>query len=301
MIDFMCALEDSRQRVNASLERYFHSLVAGEQAQLVQAMRYSALLGGKRLRPFLVYQTGKLFGITLASLDVPASAIECIHAYSLIHDDLPAMDNDTLRRGLPTCHVKFGETIAILAGDALHTLAFSILADADLPEILPRDRLKMISTLAAASGADGMCLGQAMDLAMEEQQMSSTHLEIIHQHKTGSLIRAAVRIGALAAGERSNSALCYLDHFATTIGLAFQVQDDILDVVGDSQITGKWQGKDYKLSKSTYPSLLGLDMACTKAHDLYKEALTSLECVAELGYNTTTLVALARYVIERKK
>ncbi|MGP4123231.1 MAG: (2E,6E)-farnesyl diphosphate synthase [Sodalis sp. (in: enterobacteria)] len=300
MTDFARALEDSRQQVDAALEHYFYTL-ASQQARLIQAMRYGALLGGKRLRPFLVYQTGRLFGLTSDSLDAPASAIECIHAYSLIHDDLPAMDNDALRRGLPTCHVKFGETTAILAGDALQTLAFSILADAEMPEVCQQDRLQMISTLAAASGANGMCLGQTLDWAAEGQKVSAACLETIHRQKTGALIRAAVRMGALAAGEYGSPALGYLDSFAAAIGLAFQIQDDILDVVGDSQTTGKRQGADQKLGKSTYPALLGLDMARAKAKALYHESLASLECVAALSYDTDTLVALARYIIERNK
>ncbi|OZI14155.1 (2E,6E)-farnesyl diphosphate synthase [Sodalis-like symbiont of Philaenus spumarius] len=300
MTDVARVLEHSRQQVDAALERYLSAL-ANPQKPLIQAMRHGALLGGKRLRPFLVYQTGRLFWLTAASLDAPAAAIECIHAYSLIHDDLPAMDNDALRRGLPTCHVKFGEPIAILAGDALQTLAFSILADVDMPEVSLQDRLQMISALAAASGADGMCFGQALDLEAEGQQVSATRLETIHRHKTGALIRAAVRMGGLAAGERGGPALRYLDRFATAIGVAFQVQDDILDVVGDSQTTGKRQGADQALGKSTYPALLGLDMAQAKAQDLYHESLASLECVAALGYDTTMLVALARYIIERDK
>lgn len=300
MTDFSRTLGNSRQQVDAALERYLSAL-PNPQAPLIQAMRHGALLGGKRLRPFLVYQTGRLFGLTAASLDAPAAAIECIHAYSLIHDDLPAMDNGARRRGLPTCHVKFGETTAILAGDALQTLAFSILADAEMPEVSPQDRLQMFSALATASGADGMCLGQALDLAAEGQQVSAARLETIHRHKTGALIRAAVRMGVLAAGERGGPALRYLDRFAAAIGLAFQVQDDILDVVGDSQTTGKQQGADQALGKSTYPALLGLKMARAKAQELYHKSLASLECVAALGYDTCTLVALARYIIERDK
>lgn len=300
MTDFARELQNSHQQVNAALERYLCAL-SSQQAPLIQAMRHGALLGGKRLRPFLVYQTGRLFGLKPASLDAPAAAIECIHAYSLIHDDLPAMDNDALRRGLPTCHVKFGETTAILAGDALQTLAFSILADADLPGVSPQDQLKMISVLASASGADGMCLGQAWDLESEGERMSATRLETIYKHKTGALIRAAVRMGVLAAGERGEPALNYLDRYAATIGLAFQVHDDILDIVGDSQSTGKQQGADQELSKSTYPALLGLDRARTKAQTLYHESLASLECVAALGYDTVTLVSLARYIVERDR
>ncbi|UVK77965.1 MAG: geranyl diphosphate/farnesyl diphosphate synthase [Sodalis sp. Fse] len=300
MTDFFRELQDSHHQVDAALDRYLLTLF-NQQAPLVQAMRYGVLLGGKRLRPFLVYQTGRLFGLMPVSLDAPAAAIECIHAYSLIHDDLPAMDNDALRRGQPTCHIKFGETTAILAGDALQTFAFSILAEAAMPAVAIQDRLKMIATLASASGADGMCFGQELDLAAEGQQVSVARLESIHRYKTGLLIRTAVRMGVLAAGKCGSLVLNFLDRYAAAIGLAFQVQDDILDVVGNSQMTGKQQGADQRLGKSTYPALLGLDLARSKAHDLYHESLASLECVAALGYDTTTLVALARYIIERNK
>lgn len=300
MTDFARALQDSHQQVDTALERYLCAL-SSQKTPLIQAMRHGTLLGGKRLRPFLVYQTGQLFGLKSESLDAPAAAIECIHAYSLIHDDLPAMDNDSLRRGLPTCHVKFGETTAILAGDALQTLAFSILADADLPNVSPQDQLKMISVLSSASGADGMCLGQALDLAAERQQVSATRLEEIHRHKTGALIRAAVRMGVLAAGKRGRPTLNHLDRYASAIGLAFQVHDDILDVIGDIKSTGKQQGADQELGKSTYPALLGLDRAMAKAQDLYHESIASLKCVSALGYDTVTLVSLARYIVERDK
>ncbi len=162
-------------------------------------MRHGALLGGKRLRPFLVYTTGQMFGVSLANLDAPAAAVECIHAYSLIHDDLPAMDDDDLRRGQPTCHIKFGEANAILAGDALQTLAFSILADAEMPDVALRDRLAMVSELATASGVAGMCGGQSLDLEAEGKHVDLQALEQIHRHKTGALIRAAVRLGARLA------------------------------------------------------------------------------------------------------
>ncbi|UDG79820.1 (2E,6E)-farnesyl diphosphate synthase [Candidatus Steffania adelgidicola] len=300
MSDFARALEDSRKKVDAVLEHYLNALPR-QQAPLIKAMRHGTLLGGKRLRPFLVYQTGRLFGLPSINLDAPAAAIECIHAYSLIHDDLPAMDNDKLRRGLPTCHVKFGETIAILAGDALQTLAFSILADAEMPEVSLQDRLKMISILASASGAKGMCLGQALDITLAEKQVSPKSLEIMHRHKTGKLIRAAVRLGMLAPGQYNSVTGRYLDRFAETIGLAFQVQDDILDIVGDSHSTRKQQGQNQKIDKITYPALLGLDMARVKAKALYDASLASLKSIASLGYNIAPLVALARYIIERDK
>lgn len=263
MTDFSAQLHARHQRANRVLSQFISALPF-QSSPLVNAMGYGSLLGGKRLRPFLVYTTGELFGMPLESLDAPAAAVECIHAYSLIHDDLPAMDNDDLRRGQPTCHIKFGEASAILAGDALQTLAFSILSDAPMPLVTERSRLAMLSELAQASGVAGMCGGQALDLAAEGHQVDLAALEQIHRHKTGALIRAAIRLGALAAGEPGRAGLPYLDRYADAIGLAFQVQDDILDVVGDSATTGKRQGADQQLGKSTYPGLLGLERAREK-------------------------------------
>lgn len=295
---FSQQLRDRQQRVDGVLEAYVTALPFAD-TPLVQAMRHGSLLGGKRMRPYLVYASGQLFGLNLSNLDAPAAAIECIHAYSLIHDDLPAMDDDDLRRGQPTCHIKFGEANAILAGDALQTLAFSILADADMPDVAANDRLSMISELARASGVAGMCAGQALDLAAEGQHVDLPALELIHRHKTGALIRAAVRLGALAAGAPGRAALPLLDRYAQAIGLAFQVQDDILDVIGDTQTLGKRQGADQQLGKSTYPALLGLEGAQAKAKDLYLEAVAALEELATHSYNTAPLLALARFVIER--
>ncbi|MFZ1872858.1 MAG: (2E,6E)-farnesyl diphosphate synthase [Chania sp.] len=298
MSDFHHQLQAFRQRSDRALLDYIAPLPFNS-GKMVEAMRHGALLGGKRLRPFLVYATGQMFGLSLNNLDAPAAAVECIHAYSLIHDDLPAMDDDDLRRGQPTCHVKFGEANAILAGDALQTLAFSILADADMPDVAIRDRLAMISELATASGVAGMCGGQSLDLEAEGQHVDLAALEQIHRHKTGALIRAAVRLGALAAGEPGRAALPQLDRYAAAIGLAFQVQDDILDVVGETEKIGKRQGADQQHGKSTYPALLGLDSARAKAWDLYQEALAALESLAAQSYNTAPLRALASFIIER--
>ena len=295
---FSHQLRELQKRVDGVLEGYVAELPFSD-TPLVAAMHHGSLLGGKRLRPYLVYASGQLFGLQLTSLDAPAAAIECIHAYSLIHDDRPAMDDDDLRRGQPTCHVKFGEANAILAGDALQTLAFSILADVEMPEVAVSDRLSMISELARASGVAGMCAGQALDLEAEGKQVDLQALERIHRHKTGALIRAAVRIGALAAGARGRAALPLLDRYAEAIGLAFQVQDDILDVIGDTHTLGKRQGADQQLGKSTYPALLGLEGAQTKAKDLYQEAVAALDELATHSYNTAPLLALARFVIER--
>ncbi|CAI1713024.1 Farnesyl diphosphate synthase [Serratia quinivorans] len=295
---FSDQLQVLRQRADRTLLNFIAPLPFND-GNMVAAMRHGALLGGKRLRPFLVYTTGQMFGVSLNNLDAPAAAVECIHAYSLIHDDLPAMDDDDLRRGQPTCHIKFGEANAILAGDALQTLAFSILADADMPDVALRDRLAMVSELATASGVAGMCGGQSLDLEAEDRQIGLEALEQIHRHKTGALIRAAVRLGALAAGEPGRAALVQLDRYAAAIGLAFQVQDDILDVVGETEKIGKRQGADQQHGKSTYPALLGLDSAKAKAWDLYQEALAALDTLAAQSYNTAPLRALASFIIER--
>ncbi|WP_426607422.1 (2E,6E)-farnesyl diphosphate synthase [Pantoea anthophila] len=299
-MDFVRLLDAYQQQVNAALTRFIAPLPF-QSSPLVNAMHYGALLGGKRLRPFLVYATGEMLRADPASLDAPAAAVECIHAYSLIHDDLPAMDDDALRRGQPTCHIKYGEDTAILAGDALQTLAFSILTDAVMPGVSAEYRLRMISELANASGVAGMCGGQALDLAAEGKSVDLDQLEQIHRHKTGALIRSAVRLGAFTAGDAGREALPLLDRYAEAIGLAFQVQDDILDVVGDTAVIGKRQGADQQLGKSTYPSLLGLENARAKARDLYQEALDALELLAAHSYNTTALQALASFIIERDK
>ncbi|AXN32688.1 (2E,6E)-farnesyl diphosphate synthase [Vibrio coralliilyticus] len=290
------ALTSLQQRNNRQLERWLNQLPHQEQP-LIEAMRYGLLLGGKRARPFLVYITGQMLGCKLEELDTPASAIECIHAYSLIHDDLPAMDDDELRRGQPTCHIKFDEATAILTGDALQTLAFTILADGELSSEAETYRIKMVKALAEASGANGMCLGQALDLAAEGQKVSLAELENIHRNKTGALMKCAIRLGALAAGQKGSEILPQLDQFADAVGLAFQVQDDILDIISDTETLGKPQGSDQDLDKSTYPALLGLEGAINKAHTLLTEALQALEAIP---YNTELLEEFARYVIERK-
>ncbi|WP_387464487.1 (2E,6E)-farnesyl diphosphate synthase [Photorhabdus sp. RM323S] len=296
-IQFKEQLKTCQQRVNNVLTNTLSSLVFAN--PLVQTMQYGALLGGKRLRPFLVYATGDMFGLSANNLDAPAAAVECIHAFSLIHDDLPAMDNDDLRRGQPTCHIKFGEAHAILAGDALQSLAFEILSKREMPDVTATDRLKMLSELATASGIAGMCGGQALDLEAEGKQIDLHALEQIHRHKTGALIRCAIRMGAYGAGQSGHDALPELDQYAQAIGLAFQVHDDILDVIGDTEMIGKRRGSDQQLRKSTYPALLGLEQAQKKAHELYQEALEALNKLEEKSYNTTMLRALASFIIER--
>lgn len=299
-MDFNQQLQACVEQANDALRRFIDPLPF-QNTPLVEAMQYGALLGGKRLRPFLVYATGRMFGVSQQTLDAPAAAVECIHAYSLMHDDLPAMDDDDLRRGLPTCHIKFGEANAILAGDALQTLAFSILTEAPMADVAAEDRLAMVATLAHASGVAGMCGGQALDLAAENEQVSLEGLEQIHRHKTGALICAAVKMGALSAGQRGRDALPLLERYAQCVGLAFQVQDDILDVVGDTATLGKRQGADQQLGKSTYPALLGLEQARTKARDLIDDARQALSLLSAQSLDTTALEALANYIIQRDK
>ncbi len=284
-----------RQRIDALLQRHIDEL-SDIAPTLKAAMRHGLLLGGKRVRPFLVYATGNLLGVADELLDGPAAAIECIHAYSLIHDDLPAMDDDDLRRGHPTVHKAFDEATAVLAGDALQTLAFSILADHPLPDVLAKNQLLMLSQLARASGYAGMCGGQALDLAAEGQQVALDALEQIHRHKTGALIECAVTLGALCHHQIQADQLASLQQYAAAIGLAFQVQDDILDITSDTATLGKPQGSDLALEKSTYPALLGLEAARELARDLHRQALAA---IAPLPYNTHILRAFADYIVER--
>ncbi|MFN6970071.1 MAG: (2E,6E)-farnesyl diphosphate synthase [Rheinheimera sp.] len=264
--------------------------------QLHAAMRYSLLSGGKRVRPFLVYCVGQMLGAKIEDLDAPAAAIECLHTYSLIHDDLPAMDNDDLRRGRPTCHKAFNEATAILAGDALQAFAFELLSSHDYQQVEYKNRLQMVQQLALQSGYSGMCGGQAIDLAHTNKQMTVEALEAMHQLKTGALIECAVQLAWLASPATNDSERCSLVRYARALGLAFQVQDDILDIEGDTATLGKPQGSDQQANKATYPSLLGLPAAKTKAQQLFAEAN---EALTMLPYDTQPLRAFAHYVIAR--
>ncbi|MHB8678383.1 MAG: polyprenyl synthetase family protein [Rudaea sp.] len=266
-----------------------------EPAPLHRAMRYAVLGSGKRLRPALVYATGSALGAPLDALDPAAIAVEIIHAYSLVHDDLPAMDDDKLRRGRPTCHVAFGEAMAILAGDALQALAFEILA-ADVAQHAST-HVEMLRTLAAACGSHGMAGGQALDLAAVGKTLTPDALDRMHEHKTGALIRASVRLGALAAGSTDAALLAALDAYGHAIGLAFQIRDDILDVEGESSIIGKTAGKDTAQAKPTYPAILGIDASRARLAQLTHAAIAAL---APLGGRAKELTELARYVAERE-
>ena len=284
-------LKRLQERINTFLVTYITQFSS---TKLQQAMSYSLLAGGKRIRPILVYLTGQMFDCSLAKLDEAAAAIEMIHTYSLIHDDLPAMDNDNLRRGKPTCHIKYGHAEAILAGDALQSLAFSLLSESQ--HLNNQVKIDMISELANASGLMGMCLGQSLDLQAEHQSITLEHLQKIHNYKTGVLIKSAVRLGAFASGDISKPYYPLLDSYAQAIGLAFQIQDDILDVIGEQAIMGKPKGSDIIHEKCTYPALLGLQTAIDMTKQLYDQAIDSLN---QIPYNSQPLQDLAGFIINR--
>ena len=264
-------------------------------ARLHDAMRYTTLGGGKRIRPLLVCAAGELTGATPDRLDRIACAVELIHAYSLVHDDLPCMDNDVLRRGRPTCHVEFDEPTALLVGDSLQTLAFELLASEPVTE--PARQLEMIALLARASGSRGMAGGQAIDLAAVGQELDQPQLELMHALKTGALIRAAVLLGALAGQPLSADERSHLDRFAKRAGLMFQVVDDILDCTASTATLGKTAGKDDAAEKPTYVRLLGLDAARDYAEELRADALAAL---AIFGERATRLTELADFICHRQ-
>jgi farnesyl diphosphate synthase len=284
-----------RERINSTLSLTIETL-PGHADKLKQAMEYGLLIGGKRMRPFLLHATGQMLGVTENELDGPAAAIEAIHAYSLIHDDLPAMDDDELRRGHPTCHIQFDEATAILAGDALQSLAFEILCEHPLSTKNEHKRIQLVKILSQAAGYIGMCGGQAMDLAATDKLINLQQLESLHNKKTGALLMACVLMAITLAENVSLENQLQLKSFATTVGLAFQVQDDILDVIGDSAVLGKPQGSDQALNKSTYPAMLGLKAAQTYLDDLHKQALQALRT---LPYNTQMLESFTEFVIHR--
>ncbi|HEY1724633.1 MAG TPA: farnesyl diphosphate synthase [Steroidobacteraceae bacterium] len=287
-----------RTRIERVLDR---ELIVEEPptSRLCEAMRYSVLGGGKRLRALLVYLTGEAFGLSLARLDAAAAAVEMIHAYSLIHDDLPAMDDDDLRRGRPACHRAFDEGTAILAGDALQALAFALLAQ---PQAIPggdlsaEQRVLMLALLARAIGTEGMAGGQAIDLEAVGRDFNAHAIERMHRRKTGALIQASVELGAIAAGLWHQPAYPALGTYGAEIGLAFQIQDDILDVTGETDVLGKTRGADAALGKPTYPSVLGLATARALAIQHRDRAVAALQ---GLGAAVEPLRQLAHYVVDR--
>ncbi|MGB2360385.1 MAG: polyprenyl synthetase family protein [Porticoccaceae bacterium] len=281
------------QQVDAQLERILPP-ASGPAERLFAAMRYSVLNGGKRLRPALCFAAADAIGNSNTNTAKVAAAVEMIHAYSLIHDDLPAMDNDDLRRGKPTCHIQFDEATAILAGDALQSLAFQQLTE--LTDMASDSLVELMSILATYSGCSGMAAGQAIDLAATGQTLDIDQLDTMHRHKTGALIEASVMMGAITAGGASQAQLSALRDFAHAIGLAFQVQDDILDVESSTEQLGKQQGSDAANNKSTYTSLLGLERARNQAASLYQQSIDSLEVFAD---RAEPLRQLASFIVNR--
>ena len=293
--DFQDWARSRQDRIEASLQLLLPASNIPPE-RLHDAMRYTVLGGGKRVRPLLAFAAGELSNASEERVTIAAAAVELIHAYSLVHDDLPCMDNDVLRRGKPTCHIEYGEAIALLAGDSLQSLAFQLLAEhtvADVPQI----QLEMIKHLAQAAGSRGMAGGQAVDLASVGATLSLPELEFMHIHKTGALIRAAVTLGAYCGSDLKESELMSLDHFAKRIGLAFQVVDDVLDAEASTATLGKTAGKDAENNKPTYVSILGRAQARDLAEGLRRDAYQSLE---GFGEKADRLRQVTDFIIQRE-
>ena len=293
---FFDYLRQRQDLVNQALRRYVPRL-ENFAARVTEAMHYSLFAGGKRLRPILLLAGAEAVGGRAEDYLPAACALECIHTYSLIHDDLPAMDDDDLRRGKPTCHKAFDEATAILAGDGLLTMAFELLSHPDLVARVAGERLlKVIHLVARAAGIHGMVAGQMADLLAEGRAVSPEELDFIHRHKTGALITASVVSGAMLAGAEE-AALSALEAYGWAIGRAFQIVDDILDIVGDEKTLGKPVGSDLAKKKATYPALYGLEASREKARELVAEALNHLR---SFGPEAEPLRDIARYIVERK-
>ena len=295
-VSFQELLRTYRERSEDTLQRWLPK-PGIQPSRLHEAMRYAALNGGKRVRPVLAYATGGALGAGLDTLDGPACAVELIHSYSLVHDDLPAMDDDDLRRGKPTCHRAYDEGIALLVGDALQSLAFYVLSHDAKIIADPARRLEMIENLSLAAGSRGMAGGQAIDLAAVGATLNLAELENMHIHKTGALIRASVKLGALSAPEAPPDVVAGLDRYAKCVGLAFQVQDDVLDVESDTETLGKTQGSDLAKNKPTYPALVGLSRAKQIAEELHEQALDSIR---DLDQRAAPLRWLSAYIVGRE-
>ena len=293
---FQSRLDAYRKRVDTALDKYLPSEDPPEH-NLAAAIRYSVIGGGKRIRPAMVYAAGEAMGVSTDLLDIPACAVEMIHAYSLIHDDLPAMDNDDLRRGRPTCHKAFDEATAMLAGDALQAMAYEILAKDDHKELTPEHRIEMLSLLTEASGAHGMAGGQAVDLASVGKKLTLEQLEHMHRLKTGALIRASILLGGMCKQDVNQQELDILSEYALCIGLSFQIQDDILDVISDTETLGKPQGSDQEQEKPTFPAIIGLEESKQRALEQHEAALKILE---PLDQKADSLRQLSAYIVERQ-
>ena len=292
---FETVIADFQQRVDRTLENWLPPETLNP-ILLHKAMRYSVLAPGKRVRPILVYATASALGLDLARVDGAAAAVEIIHAYSLIHDDLPAMDDDDLRRGRPTCHREFDEATAILAGDALQALAFYIISHDPQMTDDAAARLRMIENLSLFSGSRGMAGGQAIDLASVGKSLNIAELETMHIHKTGALIRTCIQMAAFSCDRLDPEGFRALDSYAKCIGLSFQIQDDILDVVGDTATLGKPQGSDSARNKPTFPSIIGLDASREKALELHQKAL---QAISIFGEEADILRYISAWFVER--
>jgi geranylgeranyl pyrophosphate synthase len=288
-------LQKQQERINSFLQNILPSPNLAPQ-HLHQAMHYAVLNGGKRIRPLLVYATGEALGVDLELLDIPAAAVELIHAYSLVHDDLPAMDNDDLRRGLPTCHKAFDEATAILTGDALQALAFNLLSQNHRTALSSQIRIDIVHCLTQAASSLGMAGGQALDLKATHQQLKLEDLNQIHQLKTGAMISACIQVALLIAQIQEPTTIRLLTHFAHNIGLCFQIQDDILNAEGSVTVLGKAVGTDASQKKATYTTILGLKKAKESLEYFYHEARSAL---TPFGAKMDTLKRLAEYIVRR--
>ena len=294
-MDFQSWMTAVQQRTERALERLLPAADLAPQ-RLHKAMRYATLGGGKRIRPLLCHAAGELAGANPARLDIAGCAVEMIHAYSLVHDDLPCMDDDVLRRGKPTCHVEYDEATALLVGDALQSQAFLLLADHVLADD-PQRQLGMLRLLAQAAGSRGMAGGQMIDIEGTGQQLTRAELEFMHVHKTGALIRSAILLGAQCGTPLPDDELARLDHFAKRVGLLFQVVDDLLDAEASTATLGKTAGKDAAQGKATYVSAMGLGEARELANALRSEAREAIEAFGERGRR---LHELAHFIVSRK-
>lgn len=292
---YSARVDQYRQRVDACLEAFLPPADTFP-SHLHEAMRYAVLSGGKRVRPLLAYACGEALGVSVDWLDAPAAAVELIHAFSLVHDDLPAMDDDDLRRGRPTTHIQFGEATAILAGDALQTLAFRILVDDPVISERPDVQIAMIRRLGQAAGSTGMTGGQAQDLLSEGKRLSRQELQTMHHLKTGYLIRASIMMACDCDPDMAVETFTHIEQFADKIGLAFQVCDDILDIEGSTEELGKPQGSDLRAGKATFPSVLGMPAAKQHLDELYHSAINELE---GLPINCAPLLWMANYITHR--
>lgn len=297
-MNFIHLYQMYKHRINIKLS-YILEKLPFQQSNLLKAMKYSTLLGGKRLRACLVYSTGELFKVNLATLDVISIVIECIHAYSLIHDDLPCMDNDSIRRGKSACHIKYGEYVSLLAGDALQSFAFNVLSNNFMPNVSHLKRIKMIVELSSTIGASGMCMGQMLDLEKEGVEIDLSRLQKINLYKTAFLMRCSARLVYLSSKNSSKIVLSVLDRFSSSIGLAFQIQDDILDFNNDSLKIKNNRINKRKIQKNTYPLIIGVYESHKKIKQLYEEAFIALEILRKKNFDINILEKLTQFIIKR--